>query len=493
MVWGLAAAIAAGAANRFVFLWVSLPLFCISLILKRSIRAPAITIAALGLALFFYGHYTTQSLKEKQRFAERYFLVETRKIHQPLYGWVCGFPQVIRGGTQFRFRTRIEKRSLDLLVYAKTPGIDFGDSLRIEAKFVKKRSYDKKTSGDPFLLARGIAARVSVKQRGLSELDGSNGSWIKRRVFWPLHDQLRQVISRNLGSKSGIPLALLLGEKGDLDKRIKRTFIDLGISHLLALSGMHLGLIAGAVLCVFRCFRFKSRLALWLVLCLYVCTVGEIVSLFRAFTMASMLIAAGIAHRPMQPISALGNAGFLILLWSPQTIFSTGFQLSFLATFGVLLCIRNFSLPRGGHLFLRLRNYAISTIVVSVYVQVFITPLLIHHFGRLSTVSPIATLVFFPFVFVVLFLSLLCALSGLLSGIAASLLAPLLELTSGAFRWLLLFSGDISPPLIHVPSADVILYCTGVMLIWCSRKNPLKVLAGFALLLAAFLKPLFNS
>jgi ComEC/Rec2-related protein len=256
---------------------------------------------------------------------------------------------------------------------------------------------------------------------------------------------------------------------------------------------MHLGLIAGAILICFRFLRVKSRLTLLLLLSLYVGTVGDVVSLHRAYTMAALLIAASLFHRPLNLLSALGNAVFLILIWWPHMIYSVAFQLSCLATFAVILSIRRFNIARGRNLLGKLRSYAVSTLVVSAFVQVFVVPLLIHHFGCASVVSPIATLIFFPFVLVVLFLSLFCVLLGAIWSSAGSLIAVVLCPLVDVFQSLLQRASELAPPPVHFPNADILLYCAGLTLAWFSKGRSAKTLIGLVLVIIAFLKCLVVS
>jgi len=301
---------------------------------------------------------------------------------------------------------------------------------------------------------------------------------------------MRAEILRRLGGRSGIPLALLLGERGELDSQVRRSFVDLGISHLLALSGMHLGLIAAAILLIMRRLRIRNLIPLLVVLAVYLGTVGRVLSLYRAFGMAALLVLAKMIHRPMNPLRALGTAAFLLLLGSPCILFSVGFQLSFTATFAVLLCVTSFPAWKTKHAAGRPVNYVAATIYVGIIVQMFLAPLLIHHFGRFSVVSPVATLVFFPFVFVVLFLSILCALCAILCPVLGDCLAAVLSPVSGTFTHMLLLAKSLSPSLVHLPPAQPLAYCAGFTMIWLSKRRKWKIFAGATLIVASFLQPL---
>jgi competence protein ComEC len=495
VVWGLLAALAAGISFKYSFLFV-LPLTALFyLFLRRLVRRSSPMVFLLVPILFWYGHYQAGILKEDRRHARQFFLSAGASNEIELNGVVSGYPQAGSGRASFRFATDLAGKPVQLLVYANAVGIGYGDSLRLYGKLRKRRGKARlqDPAVDPYLFSKGTVGAITAGRYGVTILSGSGGDWLQRRVFWPLHDRMRQEVIRRLAGNSGIPLALLLGERGYLDRRVRRTFIELGISHLLALSGMHLGLIAGAILLLLRRFRVRNLIPLLVILTIYLGTVGEVLSLYRAYGMALFLIMARMIHRPLDPMHALGTAVFLLLLWSPHIFFSIGFQLSFTATFAVLLCVKSIPIWTTKKLTARLLNYAVATIYVGVFVQVFIAPLLIHHFDRLSVVSPLATLIFFPFVFVVLFLSILCAVCGMLCPILGDIIAAVLVPVTEAFAGLLLFATEISPPLIHLPHANSLIYCAGITILWRSKRAKWKLVLGVIFILSAFAVPFIRS
>ncbi len=491
MVWGLAAALAAGVWYEWHVFWILPAALILCFITRTGQRWRCLLWFTSAGLLFMYGHFTATVQENDLAWVKSVLAAGGGKATFRMTGWVSGFPQTGLRSVRFRFRTELAGRPVDVIVYTRMPGLDYGDSLQFECRPLKRRGAGEGNKSDKFyLMSKKICATVRVVPKTIRTLPGHNGRFLNRHLFWPVHNELRQRITRRLGSRSGIPLALLLGEKGYLDKQIKRIFVDLGISHLLALSGMHLGLVAGAILIVFLRLGVRSYLALWLVLSFYVGMVGEVVSLHRAYVMASFMIAAKAIQRSIDPVMSLGNAVFLILLWAPWTLLSVGFQLSFVATRAVLICVRRISIPRETQLLRKIWRYSVSTIVVGIFVQLFLSPLLTLHFGRLSAVSPVATLVFFPFVLVVLFLSFLCSITSVVSPGAGIALAPLLDAVVSLFRFCLLAADDLSPRLLRIPQMDVLLTWAGICLIWQWHRPRLGVPAGLVLIALSFLKPL---
>jgi competence protein ComEC len=149
------------------------------------------------------------------------------------------------------------------------------------------------------------------------------------------------VLDRWVGKKDA-PLikAILLGDKSDLDTETKRIFTNTGAMHMLAVSGMHIGLIVVLLAGIFKILFFQRGriIALWLMIILlwfYAFLTGFCASVTRAVAMFTILVFAQLLRREYQPINSLAIAAFFILLWDPMAVFDIGFQLSFLAMVGI--------------------------------------------------------------------------------------------------------------------------------------------------------------
>lgn len=156
-----------------------------------------------------------------------------------------------------------------------------------------------------------------------------------------VRDYSTMVLDKWVGEKDG-PLikAILLGDKSDLDTETKRVFTNTGAMHMLAVSGMHIGLIVVLLAGIFKIIFFhKGRIiALWIMIILlwfYAFLTGFCASVTRAVAMFTVLVFAQMMKRGYQPINSLAIAAFFILLWDPMAIFDIGFQLSFLAMVGI--------------------------------------------------------------------------------------------------------------------------------------------------------------
>lgn len=261
-----------------------------------------------------------------------------------------------------------------------------------------------------------------------------------------------------------MPLALAIGERGLVSRRLKETYTDLGIAHLMALSGLHLGMVAAAILLVLRLARRRSRLLLLSSLALYVGIVGDLPSLQRAFVMAALWIGAGAVQRPLRPLAGLGGALFLMLAAAPRLIFSVAFQLSFLATAAVLVFIP--AMPVGGNRSWpsRVGRWTVSILLMSAFVQLALAPVQLRYFGVVNPAAPVATLLFLPPVTVILVMSALTlVIDAAVPGWWPGLYQPL-YVAAGVFEWGLHAAARILPGPVSLPAPSIAVFTAGMLL-----------------------------
>ncbi|MEO0141241.1 MAG: ComEC/Rec2 family competence protein [candidate division WOR-3 bacterium] len=178
----------------------------------------------------------------------------------------------------------------------------------------------------------------------------------------------------------GLSLGFLLGERDRIPKPLLDDFRSTGLMHLLALSGLHVGLIF-LILTVGLSFlskRWGASIAAGLVW-IYAFFVGASPSVIRAAIFVSLFTLAYISGRKRSDLNTLGAAALATLLVNPSWIADIGFQLSYLATFGILYYMRGVWLS--GSWF---RKWVISPILVTLSAQVFVAPVLLSEFGALS-------------------------------------------------------------------------------------------------------------
>jgi competence protein ComEC len=393
-----------------------------------------------------------------------------------LAGRVTSFPLSGRYGTRFDLRAEVGGRTVTLAARAVMFDVWPGDSIVCDARVTPR-------GDDAYLVATGKAGYARIRMRDVRRWQ-RGPAW--RHPGWRAHHAARTRLTRRMGNDAALPLALLLGERGHVDRPLWQAVERLGIVHLLALSGMHLGLVAGAVLLLARVSGVRPGLPLAVSVVAYASVVGEVSSLWRACLMALLLVAAGGLLRPRRPLDALGGALFVMLLHDPLSARAAGLQLSFAATFAVLMAARHWTRSGAGACpwWRRVLRGAAGVLVVSVAVEIVIAPLLAWHFGRMSVVGPIATTLFVVPVAMVQALSLLTAAAAVLGVDAgpAWLVAHAAELVrDGAIA-----AATVAPPPLALPAGSPPLYWAGVALAARFWRRPEAWLGGALLAAVSF-------
>ncbi|MGN0233467.1 MAG: ComEC/Rec2 family competence protein [Bacteroidaceae bacterium] len=207
--------------------------------------------------------------------------------------------------------------------------------------------------------------------------------------------------------------ALLLGKREGITREMRQAYSESGAAHLLALSGLHLGILYGLLhLLIIRRIRFSQWR--WFVLPLlllflwgYVMLTGMPISLVRAAIMCTVVMIATLSQRATEPLHALALSAMGILLVSPSSLQSISFQLSFLAVFFILaICSSPITTPS-------LTTRIQQSIFVSAAAWLGTAPLAAYYFHTIPLLSIPLSLLLIPITTIIVYLS------------AATLLLPL--------------------------------------------------------------------
>ena len=234
-----------------------------------------------------------------------------------------------------------------------------------------------------------------------------------------------------------ISSALLLGQKSELSKETRKDYAQVGASHLLALSGMHLGILYGLMYLLFiRRIRFSEWKWFWLPPILltiwgYAFIAGMPVSLVRASIMFSLATIATLAQADTPPMHILSLSALIILLFTPSALFQIGFQLSFIAVFFILALYIPIRERLG------LRNKMANLLVLSAVAQLGTAPLSIYYFHSLPLLGALVSIILIPLTTIIIYLGLLVLLVPL--GCATWLLSTAISIQ----EWIVRMTGSL--------------------------------------------------
>ncbi len=254
-----------------------------------------------------------------------------------------------------------------------------------------------------YLARQGIFAGIQGTEANFEDREPGWGWWrLRQRIVW---SQLQ-----GLGSPLGqLVSSIVLGGKAvDLPSDIRDRFIAAGLAHVLAASGFQVSLLLGLILKLTESIGKKPRLAIGFgTLIAYLGLTGIQASVLRACLMGVAVLLALTIETKVKPLGSLFWAAIIILLFDPLLIRDLGFQLSFLATLGLIV-----TLPKLQAKLDWLPTTIASVVAVPLAASIWVLPLLCYQFNTLSTYSIGVNILCTPLITVI-------SLGGMVSGIAA--------------------------------------------------------------------------
>ncbi|MBE6621559.1 MAG: ComEC/Rec2 family competence protein [Ruminococcaceae bacterium] len=263
----------------------------------------------------------------------------------------------------------------------------------------------------------GIFLVATGDEEGEVAVTPGNGGIASRlsRLSSALSARLRLLFDEERG---GFLSGILLGRRDDVTDNVKRDFRFLGLSHILAVSGLHLSVLVGGLLIFIRIFRAPPWLQLLsasVMIVFFAALTGFPASVLRSGIMLFLTLVAFITGERYDPPTALALAAALILLLSPNAVTDVGFLLSVSATAGIIALgspLASFLLKKTAKspFPIKLLGKALAAMAVTVSAVFFTLPFSAWYFGECSLVSPFSNLLFLPLTGTMLLLALLTLL-----------------------------------------------------------------------------------
>lgn len=294
----------------------------------------------------------------------------------------------------------------------------------------------------PALNPGGFDFQAYLARRGaFAALKGQQVSPEEEQIplwrFWRLRRRIIRSQLRWLGSPVGQLLSsIVLGRRAvDLPYQVRDEFIQAGLAHILAASGFHISLLLGMVLTWSQRLPSKGKLNLGiLTLIIYICLTGFQPSVLRAALMGLGALIALVTERQVKPLGSLLLAATILLIINPLWIQDLGFQLSFLATFGLIV-----TAPAIIKSLDWLPPTIASLVAVPIAATMWTLPLTIHVFAVVAPYSIPTNILATPLITII-------SLGGMVSALAALIYPPL----GSAIAWLLYYPTQLLIQFVHL-------------------------------------------
>lgn len=230
---------------------------------------------------------------------------------------------------------------------------------------------------------KGISTISFLGDEDITELGFINsfsGFWTRSRAY------LVNVIKENISEENqGLVVALTLGDKSKLSIEKRNHFANAGAMHVLAVSGMHVGILLGFLQWIFFLIKplRKRNLYLYFALILiwaFAFLTGMSASVARAVTMFSILAIGQLMGKKFFSLQAIFASAFLLLIFNPLYLFDIGFKLSYLAVLGIAFFYR--PIVKLVHFRYKVLNYFWQGTTIGIAAQIGTIPLTLYYFNQ---------------------------------------------------------------------------------------------------------------
>jgi competence protein ComEC len=395
-----------------------------------------------------------------------------------------------------------------LLYFSKNsvqPTLGYGDRI-----LVNKNLQRIKNSGNPgafdyqrYAAFQSIFHNVFLKEKDWVMLPGKNINHFKQFIFTSRENVL-SILQKNIPAgkdELGIAEALLIGYTNDLDKDLVQAYSNTGVVHIIAISGMHLGLIYIMLVWIFSKLPVISKLKTMQVVLILSCLwmfallTGGSASVLRSAVMFTFITLGKNLSKRTSIYNSLAASAFVMLCYNPYFLWDVGFQLSYLAVIGIIL------LQKPIYNWFYIKNKSVNEIwklmAVALAAQVLTFPICIYYFHQFPNLFLITNITAVPVSSVILFAEIVLVAFSWIPTVAVYL-GKIIGWMIWGMNWIILKVNGLSFAVWDGLSATVVstwllyAFVLGVTS-WLLNKNKNALLLAMSCLLAfAMLKAFSN-
>lgn len=349
----------------------------------------------------------------------------------------------------------------------KKENLKYGDIIKIKGEYEKIVSFKNRGvfNYEKHLRKENIYGKLKVETiRKIGKEDNLY------TIFININKAIKSKFENNFTyQESSMLKALIIGDKSQVDEKIKENFQDNGLSHILAISGMHIS----CLIIIFQKIidrilknNKKKKISIILILIIYGLVIGFLPSAIRAIIMTDLAIISKLFYRKNNQSIDIAIACLIIIIYNPYYIIDSGFLLSFGATIGIIYIFPKINKIQVKNKFLK---YFFEIFIVSISVNIAIFPIMIYFFKKISISFFITGLILTPLVFLIEILGIAIIF---MPQFIIEIIKPIVEIIMGLF--IKISEINLGKFYIKVPTVlEIISYYLIVIYFFklCSRKS----------------------
>lgn len=386
--------------------------------------------------------------------------------------------------TEYYYNYIVKVHNIHILVRCKKNKnmqynkLEFGDKIALEGNFEKpsvRRNY-KGYDYSQYLKTKGVYGICETDINNVKVL-GKNQCFVINMWINMLKNKLKTNTNMLLPNETaGVAIAMFLGDTDFIDENQKHIFSNASLSHILAISGMHVTYVFIGFSWMLKVFDTrKSKYFFLCFLILYAQLTGASPSVVRAVIMCSIMIISKLVYRKSDSLNNIAISSLIILISNPYNILNLGFQLSFVGTLGIVLFNNRLSNKiikndlKGGPKHKILRKLCLL-LITSISANILILPILIYNFNMFSITFLFSNILISPILGILFLVGYITILISIVSIKLATPFAYILNFLITTINYIASISADIkfTRALVATPSIiTIIVYYLLISYLFC--------------------------
>ncbi len=337
--------------------------------------------------------------------------------------------------------------------------LEIGNQVIIEGVIRKGREKRNPFEFDynAYLNSSGIDALLYIKKISDVQVTDNASAHFANSIY-RLRSAINSRISRLYNAEAaGLVKGLLLADKSGIDYGTREQFVNSGVIHVLAVSGLHVGFIAYIFFILFNRFNIYLRyIATIAGLFFFVLLTGSPASVFRASLMASILLVTQMSNRSYNNFNTMAFAALILLLINPNELLNPGFQLSFSAVFSILFfypIFRDYI-----YMFERLPvivGKLLLFFAVSLSAQLGTLPFTLTYFHKLSVIALLSNLLVIPLIGFILSTAIASLIFSVISMWLGEVISKTNEVSIDLLYRFVKFTGSLDFSFFYIPAFSI--------------------------------------
>lgn len=341
----------------------------------------------LGVLIFSINEY--QDNKDIESFSNREFEIT---------GYIKNIDKIDEEYNRYIFKVDSPMNENIILTIGKDSNFDISDKLKINTilKEPEENTNPKLFNYKLYLKSKNINFKAYVDGDKVKKIGENSNLFVKIKKSFnnTVDDSLEILKPRN----RDLIKSMILGRSNIMEEEDIDSFRNLGLAHILAVSGLHLGIITGFLILIMSALTMDRKLINLisiLFIIIYIFLIGGPPSILRAGISLIIYFLSINLKKYSDPVNNLFFISFILSIYNPYIIFNIGFQLSFIATLSILI------IPRYIKRFVKTKNN-LSALTSIIAVQIGLFPIQIYYFNYFNLLSIVGNLLIIPIISIVL-------------------------------------------------------------------------------------------